>query len=72
LFAGYGFENYYNQYYYARKVDDPLPDRFPERHAKFKAKPGYEARHIDKRNLQKHAGDFAIVYNAAWAQHGEG
>jgi hypothetical protein len=71
LFAGYGFENYYNQYYYARKVDDPLPDRFPERHAKFKAKPGYEARHIDKRNLQKHAADFAIVYNAAWAQHGE-
>jgi hypothetical protein len=28
------------------KVDDPLPPRFPERHAKFKAKAGYEAKHV--------------------------
>lgn len=71
LIEGYGFQNYYNQYYYAMNVDDPLPARFPERHAKFKSKAGYEARHIDKNNLEKHAGDFATVYNAAWAQHGE-
>lgn len=71
LIEGYGFQNYYNQYYYAMNVDDPLPARFPERHAKFKSKPGYEARHIDINNLDKHAQDFATVYNAAWAQHGE-
>jgi len=71
LLEGYGFRNYYNQYYYAMAVDSPLPDRFPERHAKFKAKPGYEARHIRIANLEKHAEEFAIVYNAAWAQHGE-
>ena len=71
LFEGYGFKNYYNQYYYAMGVDDPLPPKFPERHAKFKAKPGYEAKHISINNLEKHAQDFATVYNAAWAQHGE-
>lgn len=71
LFEGYGFQNYYNQYYYAMKVDDQLPDRFPERHARFASKPGYAARHIDKRNLQQHAQEFATVYNSAWAQHGE-
>ena len=71
LFTGYGFQNYYNQYYYSMKVDDPLPPRFPERHAKFKAKPGYEAKHVELKNLEKYAGDFATVYNAAWAQHGE-
>src|SRR3954463_3560852 len=71
LFEGYGFRNYYNQYYYAMGVDDPLPPKFPERHAKFKAKPGYEAKHISISNLEKHAQDFATVYNAAWAQHGE-
>jgi len=71
LFEGYGFKNYYNQYYYAMIADDPLPDRFQERHAKFKAKPGYEARHISIKNLEKHAEEFATVYNAAWAQHGE-
>lgn len=71
LFNNYGFENYYNQYYYSMQVDDPLPPRFPERHAKFKAKAGYEARHISFDKLEKYAGDFATVYNAAWAQHGE-
>lgn len=71
LFIQYGFENYYNQYYYSMNVDDPLPPRFPERHAKFNAKPGYEAKHVRLSELDKYAGDFATVYNAAWAQHGE-
>jgi hypothetical protein len=72
LFMAYGFANFYNQYYYSMKVDAPLPDRYPERHAKFKSKPGYVAKHIELKNLEKYALDFAIVYNAAWAQHGEG
>ena len=71
LFEDYGFQNYYNQYYYAMNVDDPLPERFAERHAKFKAKADYNARHINIKNLEKHAEEFATVYNAAWAQHGE-
>ncbi len=71
LMEGYGFKNYYDQYYFARGVDDPLPPKFQERYAKFKAKPDYSARHISIKNLEKHARDFATVYNAAWAQHGE-
>jgi len=71
LFTNYGFQNYYYQYYYTMNVDDPLPPRFPERHAKFKGKAGYEAKHIKLKDLDKYAGDFATVYNAAWAQHGE-
>lgn len=71
LFTAYGFQNYYNQYYYSMNVDDPFPPRFPERHAKFKGKAGYEAKHIKLKDLDKYAGDFTTVYNAAWAQHGE-
>lgn len=71
LIEGYGFKNYYNQYYYAMTIDAPLPARFPERYAKFSSKPGYSAKHIDIKNLDKHAAEFATVYNAAWAQHGE-
>ncbi|MCW3087295.1 MAG: hypothetical protein JWQ78_681 [Sediminibacterium sp.] len=71
LFNNYGFQNYYNQYYYFMKVDDPLPPRFPERHAKFRNKAGYLAKHAELNNLEKYAVDFATVYNAAWAQHGE-
>lgn len=72
LFEGYGFKNYYNQYYYAMDAQQKLPEKFSERHAKFKAKPGYDARHISISNLEKHAAEFAAVYNAAWAQHNEG
>jgi hypothetical protein len=71
LFEAYGFKNYYNQYFYKMQVDDPLPEKFAERHTKFKAKPEYVVRHVDLKNLEKYAGDFATVYNAAWAQHGE-
>ncbi len=71
LFNNYGFKNYYNQYYYAMGVKDPLSEKFPERYKKFKSKPDYEARHISIQLLEKHAQEFATVYNAAWAQHGE-
>src|SRR5262249_16392343 len=71
LFEAYGFQNYYNQYYYAMIVDEPLTKRFEERHTKFKSKADYSAKHISMKNLEKHAEEFAIVYNAAWAQHGE-
>jgi len=71
LFDNYGFENYYNQYYYVMSVDDPFSDKIQERHARIKSKAGYTARHVELNLLEKYAGDFAKVYNAAWAQHGE-
>ena len=71
LFTNYGFQNYYNQYYYAMSVKEELPSRFPERHARFAAKHDYVAKHVKLSELEKYAGDFATVYNAAWAQHGE-
>ena len=72
LFETYGFQNFYNQYYYSLKAYGTLGDKYPERHARFAAKPDYVARHIDKTNLEKYATDFSIIYNAAWSQHDEG
>ncbi|MFM1929360.1 MAG: hypothetical protein RL387_688 [Bacteroidota bacterium] len=71
LFAAYGFENYYNQYYYRINIQDELPPRFKERYEKFKSKPDYQARHLNKKHLEKYAQDFVTIYNEAWAQHGE-
>jgi len=71
LLEGYGFQNYYNQYYYHMNVDDELPARFTERYERFKNKSDYSAKHVKLSELEKYAGDFATVYNAAWAQHGE-
>ncbi len=71
LFEEYGFENFYNQYYYSLAVYGTLSEKYAERHAKFAAKPDYKLLHINKSNLSKFAKDFTTVYNAAWSQHEE-
>ena len=71
LLEGYGFQNFYNQYYYRLLVKDELPPRFQERYEKFKSKADYSAQHLQKNQLEKFAQDFVTIYNTAWAQHGE-
>lgn len=71
LMEAYGFKDYYNQFFYTMEVDAPFSEKILERHAKFKSKPEYSARHVELNNIEKYASDFATVYNAAWAQHGE-
>ena len=51
LILNYGFQNYYNQYYYRVNIFDELPPRFKERYEKFKAKSDYQARHLDKTQI---------------------
>ena len=72
LFEGYGFKNFYNQYYYTLQAQGTLGDKYPERHARFAAKSDYKAIHVEKSNLPKFAKDFSTIYNMAWAQHNEG
>ncbi|PZP50046.1 MAG: hypothetical protein DI598_06495 [Pseudopedobacter saltans] len=71
LFENYGFQNYYNQYYFYMGIEYQLPERFKERHDRFENKKEYSAKHLDINQLEKFATDFSIVYNAAWAQHNE-
>jgi hypothetical protein len=71
LLTQYGFQNFYNQYYYKKSLLEPLPARFEERYHKFVAKSDYRAVHLDKNQLSKFAEDFVTIYNTAWAQHGE-
>ncbi len=72
LFENYGFQNFYNQYYYGMKASEVLPDKFAERHARFASKPDYKAMHVNRKQLKKFAIDFCTIYNAAWAQHDGG
>lgn len=72
LFEAYGFRNFYDQYYFAMNITDQLPEKYIERHERFKNKKDYSARCADLRDVEKYASDFAQVYNAAWSQHGEG
>lgn len=70
LFEHYGFEVFFNQICFARKVKGDMQPKFYERHAKISQDLNYTATYANKNNLEKLAEDFTIVYNKAWAGHG--
>ena len=70
LFENYGFKVFYHQICFGLHPKAPLTPKMFERHEKFKVDPDFTARHIKKDQLEKYAGDFATVYNKAWAGHG--
>lgn len=68
LFENYGFQNYFNQHAYFRKLDaGGLSEGVYDRVRRLNETPGYRFEHIDKRNLPQVADDFRRVYNKAWA-----
>jgi hypothetical protein len=69
LFENYGFQLYFNQYTYYRKVNEPLPEKYKEKAERILANPDYNFHHMDKKNLIKYAEDFRTVYNKGWAKH---
>jgi hypothetical protein len=70
LFEGYGFETFFNQHCYGLRPKEKLADKTVERHAALAKDPGFKARMMDKKQLEKFAADFTTVYNKAWAGHG--
>jgi hypothetical protein len=70
LFETYGFRPFFHQICLGMDPKQKLSDKIAERHAVYAKDPAFSARYIDKKQLEKFAGDFAIVYNAAWAGHG--
>ena len=69
FFEDYGFQVYYYQNVFFRKVDDPLQDTFNQRAERLLIDPDYRCVHINKSDLSKYAEDFRIVYNRAWVTH---
>lgn len=69
LFEYYGFQVFYYQNCYKRKIKGRLEDRFYDGHKKIEARGGFEAKMVEKSNLEKYARDFVVVYNSAWAKH---
>ncbi|ANE50566.1 hypothetical protein [Flavisolibacter tropicus] len=70
LFETYGFQPFFNQICFGKSPKQKLNDKLLERHAHFEKDPAYSVRNLKKGQLEKYAGDFATVYNAAWAGHG--
>lgn len=70
LFETYGFNPFFHQVCFGMDPKKPLSAKIWERHAQFAANPDFSARYMNLKELEKYAGDFAAVYNAAWAGHG--
>ena len=72
LMENYGFEVYFNQLCYGRKIHAEVSKVFTSMHERHRKNPDIKALPMKKNNLEKFAKDFTIVYNKAWANHGGG
>ncbi|NOT49810.1 MAG: hypothetical protein HOP10_00860 [Chitinophagaceae bacterium] len=70
LFENYGFKNYFNQICFGMKASTRLQQKFYDRHAECAKDPNFSSDNMKKKQLDKFAKDFTIVYNKAWAGHG--
>ncbi|GAB3516721.1 hypothetical protein [Emticicia fontis] len=74
FFEDYGFQDYFQQYTFllplaekeARKVVRPALFEIANR---IYHTPGYDFRHVDKKQLSRFAQDFRTIYNKAWAKN---
>src|SRR5690606_4104502 len=70
LFEAYGFEVYFKQFTYYRKLrDKPLDERLVKVAQRTLQNPDFHFEHCRKHNLEKYAEDFRTIYNKAWAKH---
>ncbi|MFD1628547.1 hypothetical protein [Pseudopedobacter beijingensis] len=69
FFEEYGFQLYFKQFTYYRKVGDKLADKYLNKANRIFQDPDYTFEHIKLKNLAKYIEDFRTVYNKAWVKH---
>lgn len=69
FFEEYGFQLYFRQFTYFRKVRQALSDRYQKFAQALLTDPAYTFQHLRKSNLNKFVEDFRSVYNKAWVKH---
>jgi hypothetical protein len=71
FFEAYGFQAYFYQFTYGRKVMGPLDIKVEEKAALVAKDSNYTFRHVENIDFVKLADDIRHVYNKAWANRGE-
>jgi hypothetical protein len=69
LFENYGFQVYFKQYTYFRKIENNLNPKVYDKGARVLNNPNYRFEHMKLAQTEKYALDFLEVYNKAWARH---
>lgn len=72
LFENYGFQIYFNQLCFGRKIHDPVAENFLAMHERISRNKAITTKTLKVKYLKEFAEDFTEVYNKAWASHGEG
>ena len=71
FFEAYGFQVYFYQFTFYRKVQGPLHPRLHEKAEMLANNPDYEFRHITRSEIKKLPEYLMTVYNQAWAKRAE-
>jgi len=69
LFESYGFQVYFKQFTYGRRMRAPLSPRLADKAERLRNNKRYAFSHIKKKNLYQYAEEFRTVYNKAWGSH---
>lgn len=70
LLENYGFRPFFHQLCFGLDPMKPLKEKVLQRHSALAEDPAYSACKMDKKQLEKYAEDFLVVYNGAFAGHG--
>ncbi len=69
FFEEYGFQNYFNQYTYHRKIIlEGLHPAVQQKAERIFKNPEYEFKMISWKDNEKFADDFMVIFNKAWAR----
>jgi len=71
FFEAYGFQVYFNQFTFARKVIEPLSPKLHHKAELIGKQPDYEFRHLRKDEIPKLGEYLRTVYNKAWANRAD-
>ena len=69
LFENYGFQNYFDQYTFTRKILDPINHRLQYKADIIKKDPDYTFEHFSMKKFKKQTTDIISIYNKAWVGH---
>ncbi|MEM9390405.1 MAG: hypothetical protein AAGA02_08025 [Bacteroidota bacterium] len=69
LFEQYGFQVYFKQLTFGRKVRDPFSPKLMAKGEKALKDTDYTFRHLELKKLDEYTEHFRIIYNKAWARH---
>lgn len=69
FFEDYGFQVYFKQLTFGRKVNAPLKEQYKIQADRLFNDPKFEFKCLDPKQIEKFTEDFRTIYNKAWTQH---